>query len=96
VDTALTAADALELAAVNDYNVLILDLGLPDMDGMEVCWQLRQESAVPIVMLTKRAAESDRQAGLAAGANAYMTKPFDADDLLATVRALLPEANAVQ
>jgi DNA-binding response OmpR family regulator len=49
-----------------------------------------QESTVPIVMLTKRNTESDRQQGLAAGANAYMTKPFEADELLATVRSLLP------
>jgi DNA-binding response OmpR family regulator len=187
VDTALAGAPALELAAVNAYDVLILDLGLPDMDGMDVCRRLRaaqpqlliimltarserdafiagldagaddylakpfdyqelvarvrallrrdmrvrqpvlrcgdltldpaagrlrqgdrdirltrkhlmrrrgeivsQESTVPIVMLTKRNTESDRQQGLAAGANAYMTKPFEADELLATVRSLLP------
>ncbi len=77
---------ALELA---QPDLIILDLGLPDMDGIEVCRQIRRSSQVPIVMLAKRNSESDRQRGLAAGANAYMTKPFEADELLAIVRALL-------
>jgi DNA-binding response OmpR family regulator len=66
-----------------------LDLGLPDMDGLEVCREIRQASSVPIDMLTKRNTEPDRQQGLAAGANAYITKPFDAHDLQMTVRSLL-------
>ncbi len=89
---ALAAYDgrsALELAQRAQPDLIILDLGLPDMDGIEVCRQIRQSSQVPIVMLTKRNSESDRQRGLAAGANAYMTKPFEADELLATVRGLL-------
>jgi DNA-binding response OmpR family regulator len=90
---ALAAYDgrtALDLARRAQPDLVILDLGLPDVDGLEVCRRLRQESAAPVVMLTKRAAESDRQAGLAAGASAYLTKPFEAAELLATVRALLP------
>ena len=89
---ALAAYDgrtAIELAQRARPDAIILDLGLPDMDGLDVCRQIRQQSAVPIVMLTKRSTEQDRQQGLAAGASAYMTKPFDADELLATVRELL-------
>lgn len=81
---------ALDLFTRAQPDLVILDLGLPDIDGVFICQQIRQHSAVPIVMLTKRINEQDRQQGLAAGANVYMTKPFDADDLLATVRSLLP------
>jgi DNA-binding response OmpR family regulator len=80
---------ALELAQRAQPDLIILDLGLPDMDGLDVCRQIRQTLSVPIVMLTKRNTEEDRQQGLAAGANVYMTKPFEGDELLATVRALL-------
>lgn len=80
---------ALDLFARGQPDVIILDLGLPDIDGLFVCQQIRQRSTVPIVMLTKRATEQERQQGLAAGANAYITKPFDADELLTTIRSLL-------
>lgn len=89
VDTALSGEEAHELVAVYDYDVLILDLDLPDMDGLEVCRAIRRTSSVPIVMLTRRRTEQERQQGLDAGANAYITKPFDAVDLLATVKTLL-------
>lgn len=87
--SAYTGRAALDLAQQNTPNLIILDLGLPDMDGLDVCRAIRQVSTVPIIMLTKRNSEADRQQGLAAGANAYVTKPFDADDLHATVRMLL-------
>jgi len=96
---ALAAYDgrtAIDLMHRARPDLIILDLGLPDLDGLEVCRQIRQESTVPIVMLTKRNTESDRQQGLAAGANAYMTKPFEADELLATVRSLLSGAAYTQ
>ena len=80
---------ALDLAQRAKPDLIILDLGLPDMDGLEVCQKIRQTSSVPIIMLTKRSAEPERQQGLAAGANAYITKPFDAHELQATVRGLL-------
>jgi DNA-binding response OmpR family regulator len=81
---------ALELAERAQPALIVLDLGLPDMDGLDVCRAIRQRSAVPVVMLTKRNTPEDRERGLAAGANAYVTKPFDADELQAIVRALLP------
>ena len=59
------------------------------MDGLDVCREIRQASSVPVVMLTKRNSEPEGQQGLAAGANAYIPKPFDAHDLKATVRSLL-------
>ena len=80
---------ALDLAQRASPDLIILDLGLPDMDGLDVCREIRQASSVPIVMLTKRNTEPDRQQGLAAGANAYITKPFDAHALQTTVRSLL-------
>jgi DNA-binding response OmpR family regulator len=86
---AYTGRAALELAQRISPDLIILDLGLPDMDGLEVCREIRNASNVPIVMLTKRNTEADRQQGLAAGANAYITKPFDAHELQATVRSLL-------
>jgi DNA-binding response OmpR family regulator len=90
VDTALAGAPALELAAVNDYDVLILDLGLPDMDGMDVCRQLR--ATLPQLLIIMLTARSDREAiiaGLDAGADDYLAKPFDYQELVARVRALL-------
>jgi two-component system, OmpR family, response regulator len=90
VDTALAGAPALELAAVNDYDVLILDLGLPDMDGMEVCRRLRAaQPQLLIIMLTARSDRDDIIAGLDAGADDYLAKPFDYQELVARVRALL-------
>jgi DNA-binding response OmpR family regulator len=86
---ASTGRMALDLAHQTNPDLIILDLGLPDMDGLDVCREIRQTSAVPIVMLTKRNTEADRQQGLAAGANAYITKPFDAIDLETRVRSLL-------
>ncbi len=83
---------ALELFQHNAADLILLDVGLPDIDGLEVCRAIRRTSALPIVMLTRRAAELDRQAGMAAGASAYITKPFDAAELHATVRSLLGTA----
>jgi DNA-binding response OmpR family regulator len=83
---------ALNLAQQANPDLIILDLGLPDMDGLDVCREIRQASTVPIVILTRRNTEPDYQHGLAAGANAYITKPFDANDLQTTVRSLLHDA----
>jgi DNA-binding response OmpR family regulator len=90
VDTAATGEQALELAAVNDYDVAILDLGLPDLDGLEVCRQLRVERpSLLIIILTARVDVEQRVAGLDAGADDYLTKPFHYEELCARVRALL-------
>ncbi|HZB47213.1 MAG TPA: response regulator transcription factor [Pyrinomonadaceae bacterium] len=90
VDVAGDGERALELAFVNDYDLVILDVMLPRRDGFEVCRELRSNgSAVPVLMLTARDAVEDRIAGLDTGADDYLSKPFDFDELLARVRALL-------
>lgn len=78
------------------YNpdLIILDLGLPDMDGMEVIKTIRQDSAVPIIVLSARADERDKVMALDLGANDYVTKPFGTEELLARVRAALRNTNA--
>jgi CheY-like chemotaxis protein len=90
VDVAGEGERALELASVNDYDLVILDVMLPGRDGFEVCRELRAGgSAVPVLMLTARDAVEDRVAGLDTGADDYLSKPFDFEELLARVRALL-------
>ncbi|HEV7768362.1 MAG TPA: response regulator transcription factor [Thermoanaerobaculia bacterium] len=90
VDIARDGADALYRLSITSYDLVILDLGLPEVHGMEVCRQLRESgSPVLILMLTARDATTDRIAGLNAGADDYLTKPFAFGELLARVRALL-------
>lgn len=90
VDVAGDGERALELAFVNDYDLVILDVMLPRKGGFEVCRELRAAgSAVPVLMLTARDAVEDRVAGLDSGADDYLPKPFDFEELLARVRALL-------
>ena len=90
VDVAGEGEHALELAFVNDYDLVILDVMLPGRDGFEVCRELRAGgSAIPVLMLTARDAVEDRVAGLDTGADDYLSKPFDFEELLARVRALL-------
>ncbi|HEX7612818.1 MAG TPA: response regulator transcription factor [Candidatus Limnocylindrales bacterium] len=88
----LTAADgpaALMTARTRKPDVIILDLGLPGMDGLAVARTLRRESSVPIVMLTARDDELDRVLGLEIGADDYVTKPFSPRELVARIRAIL-------
>jgi DNA-binding response OmpR family regulator len=89
VDTVSDGESALAAARADGYDVLLLDLMLPGMSGMEVCRRLRAESAIPILMLTARTAEVDRVVGLDAGADDYVVKPFSMPELLSRVRALL-------
>lgn len=90
VDVAYDGEEALEKAAVNTYDLLLLDVMLPKADGFEVCRQLRgQGMRMPILLLTARGGVSDRITGLDCGADDYLTKPFDFGELLARVRALL-------
>ncbi len=79
------------LEGLKDFapDLLVLDLGLPGMDGMEVCDRVREDSDVPILMLTARAEAEDRVSGLDSGADDYLIKPFDRAELLARIRALL-------
>ena len=90
VDVAEDGAKALYLAAVNDYDAMILDVGLPKRDGIEVSRELRRKgSRVPILMLTARDTVDDKVSGLDAGADDYLVKPFEVKELLARLRALL-------
>lgn len=90
VDHATDGDAAVVQAAVNPYDVIVLDVQLPKRNGLEVCAEIRKRgSRVPILMLTARDAVRDRVAGLDAGADDYLTKPFDLAELEARVRALL-------
>jgi two-component system OmpR family response regulator len=90
VDVAANGEDGSWLGAENDYDVILLDVMLPDVDGFEVCRRLRAgDRWAPILMLTARDGVQDRVAGLDAGADDYLTKPFSFDELFARVRALL-------
>jgi len=90
VDLAVDGATGLKLALENPYNVIILDLMLPKLDGWHVCQELRsQRNRTPVLMLTARDAVEDRVRGLDLGADDYLPKPFDFTELLARVRALL-------
>ena len=89
VRQAATGQEGLQLAASEDMDLVILDIGLPDMEGHEVLEQLRQWSQVPVIMLTVRAGEAEKVRALDGGANDYVTKPFGIQELMARVRALL-------
>ena len=89
VDVVGDGAVALERALQDAFDLLVLDLMLPRLAGMEVCRRLRAESAIPIIILTARSAETDRVLGLEIGADDYVTKPFSIAELVGRVRALL-------
>lgn len=90
VDTAEDCRSAMEKAAVNPYDLILLDVMLPDGDGFTLCKQLRSSGLqMPILMLTARGAVSDRVEGLNSGADDYLPKPFEFSELLARVKALL-------
>lgn len=90
VQTATNGADALKLAQEGQPDLVVLDLMLPEMDGMDVCKQLRQErNYVPILMLTAKDDEFDKILGLELGADDYMTKPFSPREVVARVKAIL-------
>jgi DNA-binding response OmpR family regulator len=93
---ALDGARALELARTFAPDLIVLDLMLPHIDGLEVCRSLRRVSAVPIIMVTARSTEQDKLNGLAAGADDYLTKPFSPRELVARVEAVLRRAPAVE
>jgi len=89
VSTAYNGLEALRLARESCPDLIVLDLMLPDIDGLEICHILRRESDVPIIMLTARTTDQDKLAGLDLGADDYVTKPFSPKELLARVRAVL-------
>jgi DNA-binding response OmpR family regulator len=92
VITAADGAGALEKARDERPDLVILDLMLPEVDGLVVCRSLRQESSVPILVLTARTGELDKIIGLESGADDYLTKPFSLGELQARIRALLRRA----
>jgi DNA-binding response OmpR family regulator len=89
VRTSADGVDALDVATGFVPDLVVLDLGLPRLDGVEVCRRLRADGDVPILMLTARAETEDRVGGLDSGADDYLVKPFERQELLARIRALL-------
>jgi two-component system response regulator MprA len=89
VDLAYNGEQGLELARTKNPSLIVLDLMLPGMDGLEVTEKIREDSAMPILMLTARGGLDDRVEGLDSGADDYMVKPFELDELLARIRSLL-------
>ena len=93
VSEAATGTQALELARQRNPDLILLDLMLPEMTGLEVCRVLRSEMTTPILMLTAKASELDKVVGLQVGADDYVTKPFSLNELLARVAAMLRRAD---
>ncbi|EGW41153.1 response regulator transcription factor [Desulfosporosinus sp. OT] len=93
VTTALNGLIALTLFKENPYDLIILDLMLPGMSGIEICREIRKVSSVPIIMLTAKIEEEDRIQGLGIGADDYITKPFSPREVVARVRAVLRRVN---
>src|SRR5512135_3687648 len=89
VTAANRGEEGLALAAANEPDLIILDLGLPDIDGVEVCRELREWTQTPIIILSVRDSEKDKVAALDAGADDYLTKPFGIEELLARIRVAL-------
>jgi two-component system KDP operon response regulator KdpE len=89
VEGAVTGQDALHAFSQRRPDLVVLDLGLPDRDGSEVCLRLRKESAVPIIVLSARGGDQDKVAALEQGADDYISKPFSSDEFLARVRVAL-------
>ncbi len=96
VTTASRGEEGLTLAAANVPDLVILDLGLPDMDGVEVCTRLREWTQCPIIILSVRDSEKDKVAALDKGADDYLTKPFGIEELLARVRVALRHSSGKQ
>ncbi len=92
VKTATTGGDALQQAATQNPALIVLDLMLPDIDGIEVCRRIRSRSEIPILMLTARDEDVDKIIGLEVGADDYMTKPFNPRELVARVKSILRRA----
>jgi two-component system, OmpR family, KDP operon response regulator KdpE len=96
VESAHTGEEGLAIAAAQSPELIVLDLGLPDIDGTEVIRRLRAWSEVPVIVLSVRADQSDKIEALDAGADDYVTKPFDTNELLARIRATLRRSNGTQ
>jgi len=89
IEEADNGADALTLAIENDYDVILLDIMMPEMDGIEVCEAIRAEKSTPILMLTAKGEESNRVQGFESGADDYIVKPFSPREVILRVKAVL-------
>jgi len=89
VDVAYDGEEALKLVKVNEYNLILLDVMLPKIDGLEVCQHIREFSSVPIIMVTAKGEDMDKIMGLEYGADDYLTKPFNILELKARIKAIL-------
>ena len=96
MECAYDGAAAVELARNNRFDLLILDVMMPEVDGLEACMRIREFSNVPIIMLTAKSEDADKLMGFECGADDYLTKPFNILELKARVRALLRRAAGVQ
>ena len=93
VECAYNGADAVELARTGTFDLIILDLMMPEIDGLEACMRIREFSNVPIIMLTARGEDADKIIGFECGADDYITKPFNILELKARIRAMLRRAS---
>lgn len=93
VECAYDGAAAVELARAQNFDLIILDLMMPKVDGLEACMRIREFSNVPIIMLTARSEDTDKIIGFESGADDYVTKPFNILELKARIRAMLRRAN---
>src|SRR6266545_2170004 len=96
VEVAHDGPEALRAAGTEPPDLVVLDLMLPGMDGLEVCQELQRSDWVPVLMLTARTEEADKVAGFAVGADDYLTKPFSLRELAARVRAILRRMDRIQ
>ncbi|MDB2606593.1 response regulator transcription factor [Zobellia sp.] len=93
---AMDGAEGLLMALNSDYDLILLDLTLPSMDGVEICKKLRTEKNTPVIMLTAKSEEIDRVLGLEIGADDYITKPFSIRELLARIKAVMRRTDVQQ
>ena len=95
VETATDGAEAVELARTGNFDLIILDLMMPKMDGLEACMNIREFSTVPIIMLTARSEDTDKLIGFEYGANDYITKPFNILELKAREMCIRDRSQAL-
>lgn len=96
VEDADNGEDALALALKNDYDLILLDIMMPGMDGIEVCEELRKQKATPVIMLTAKGEESNRIQGFEAGTDDYIVKPFSPREVVLRVKALLRRSSTTK
>src|SRR5690625_848556 len=95
IEEAENGSEALDLALKNDYDVILLDIMMPEMDGIEVCKELRKEKTTPVIMLTAKWEEANLVQGLEIGADDYIVKPFSPREVVLRVKAILRRSTSV-